>query len=203
MTDTPVITEPGTESVQTTILQRIAPPFFSFSFVLFLALLASQAFLLPRVVTFRVGDVQVSVDEALAYERTLRAEVLSLEDRRDELVLPHIDDEHDALMRAKRTAPSVVDVKARVESAMRNVAEPNGASVSIDAVQVDASSRTVTVRGAVDDPKPSSMSVLAAAVDAVRALPEVADLTPPPLTRDELPGGGYRSPFRFTFRLEQ
>jgi hypothetical protein len=202
MTDTPIINDPGTENVQTTILQRIAPPFFSFSFVLFLALLASQSFLLPRVVTFRVGEVEVSVDEALAYERTLRAEILTLEDRRDELVLPHIDDEHDALMRAKRSAPSVVDVKARVESVMRNVAEPNGATVSIDAIQVDVSSRMVTVRGAVDDPKPSSMSVLAAAVDAVRALPEVVDLTPPPLTRDELPGGGYRSPFRFAFRLE-
>ncbi len=201
MTNTPVITEPGTEGVQTTILQRIALPFFSFSFVLFMALLASQTFLLPRVVTFRVGEVQVSVDEALAYERALRAEVLSLEDRRDELVLPHIDDEHDALMRAKRSAPSVVDMKARVESAMRNVAEPAGASVSIDAIQVDVSMRTVTARGAVSGPKPSTMAVLAAAVDAVRALPEVADLTPPPLTRDELPGGGYRSPFSFTFVL--
>lgn len=200
MTNTPVITEPGTEGVQTTILQRIAPPFFSFSFVLFMALLASQTFLLPRVVTFRVGEVQVSVDEALAYERTLRAEILTLEDRRDELVLPHIDDEHDALMRAKRSAPSVVDMKARVESAMRNVAEPVGASVSIDAVQVDVPTRTVTARGAVSGPKPSTMAVLAAAVDAVRALPEVADLTPPPLTRDELPGG-YRSPFSFTFVL--
>ncbi len=201
MTNTPVITEPGTEGVQTTIFQRIALPFFSFSFVLFMALLASQTFLLPRVVTFRVGEVQVSVDEALAYERALRAEVLSLEDRRDELVLPHIDDEHDALMRAKRSAPSVVDMKARVESAMRNVAEPAGASVSIDAIQVDVSTRTVTARGAVSGPKPSTMAVLAAAVDAVRALPEVADLTPPPLTRDELPGGGYRSPFSFTFVL--
>lgn len=202
MTDTPVINEPGTENVQATILQRIAPPLFSFSFVLFMALLASQTFLLPRVVTFRVGEVQVSVDEALAYERTLRAEILTLEDRRDELVLPHIDDEHDELMRAKRSAPSVVDVKARVESAMRNVTEPVGASVVIDAVQVDVSTRAVTVRGTVDDPKPSSMAVLAAAVDAVRSLPGVADLAPPPLTREELPGGGYRSPFRFTFRLE-
>lgn len=202
MTDTPVITEPGTETVQTTILQRIAPPFFSFSFVLFGALLVSQSFLLPRVVTFRVGEVEVSVDEALAYERTLRAEILTLEDRRDELVLPHIDDEHDALMRAKRSAPSVVDVKARIESTMRNVAEPIGASVSVDAVQVDVATRVITVRGAVDDPKPSSMAVLAASIDAVRSLPGVADLAPPSLTRDEIPGGGYRSPFRFTFRLE-
>jgi hypothetical protein len=201
MTDTPVITEPQTETVQTTILERIAPPFFSFSFVLFVSLLASQTFLLPRVVTFRVGEVQVSVDEALAYERSLRAEILTLEDRRDELVLPHIDDEHDELMRAKRSAPSVVDVKARVESAMRNVAEPIGASVVLDAVQVDVPTRTVTVRGTVDSLKPSTMAVLAAAIDAVRSLPGVVDLAPPPLTREELPGG-YRSPFRFTFRLE-
>jgi hypothetical protein len=67
---------------------------------------------------------------------------------------------------------------------------------------VDAAARAVTVRGAVEDPKPSSMAVLAAAVDAVRALPGVADLDPPALVREELPGGGYRSPFRFSFRLE-
>ena len=65
MTDTPVITEPEIETVQTTILQRIAPPFFSFSFVLFAALLASQAFLLPRLVTFRVGESSVVLSEGI------------------------------------------------------------------------------------------------------------------------------------------
>lgn len=201
MTDTPVITEPVIESPQTTILQRIAPPFFSFSFVLFCSLVASQAFLLPRLTTFRVGEVDVSVDEAQAYERTLRAEVISLEDQRKRFVLPHIDDVHDDLMRLKRRTPSVVDVRARVDAAMRGVAEPEGATVRIDAVNLDAATRTVTVRGAVEDPKPSSMAVLGAAVDAVRGLEGVLDLAPPALTREEIPGG-YRSPFTFSFRLE-
>lgn len=201
MTDTSVITEPVIESPQTTILQRIAPPFFSFSFVLFGALLASQTFLLPQLTTFRVGEVDVSVDEALAYERTLRADVISLEDERDGLVLPYIDDTHDALMRRKRADPSIVEVKARVSSAMEKVAGSVGATVAIDALQIDMATRVVTVRGSVDDPKPSSMAVLGAAVDAVRAMEGVTDLDPPALTREELPGGGYRSPFRFTFRL--
>lgn len=198
---TPVITEPETETVQATILQRIAPPLFSFSFVLFAALLASQAFLLPRLTTFRVGELDVTVDEALAYERQLRAEVVSLEDERERLVLPHIDDTHDALMKGKRSTPSVVDVRMRLESVMRGVVESAGASLHIDAVRIDTGDRTVTVRGSVDDPKPSSMAVLGAAVDAVRALPDVADLAPPALTRDELPGGGYRSPFVFSYRI--
>lgn len=201
MTETPTITAPTIEPKPATILQRIAPPFFSFSFVLFLSLLASQTFLLPKLTTFTVGDVEVSVDEAIAYERQLRADVLSLEDKRDELVLPYIDDTHDALMKLKRSMPSVVDVHSFVESAMRRVAERAGATVSVDAVLIDNDANTVTVRGSVIDPNPSSMATLAAAVDAVRALPEVTQLDPPALTREQT-DDGYRSPFRFTFRLQ-
>lgn len=200
MTDTPIVTAPTIEPAPATILQRIAPPFFSFSFVLFCSLLASQTFLLPKLTTFTVGGMDVSVDEALAYERQLRAEVISLEDKRDALVLPHIDDTHDALMKLKRSTPSVVDVHSMIERAMHDVAAKAGATATVDAVLVDNETKTVTVRGAVFDPNPSSMATLAAAVDAVRALPEVADVQGPALTRESV-DGGYRSPFRFTFTL--
>lgn len=201
MTDTPIVTEPGTEKVASTILQRIAVPTFSFSFVLFVALLTSQYFILPTLTTFRVGEVDVTVDEAIAYERQLRAELVSLEDKRQELVLPHIDPTLDDLMRLKRATPSIVAVQSMVESAMRVAADASDASVTVDAVLLDAPSRTVTVRGAVIDPRPSSMATLAAAVDAVRALPTVTDVVPPVLTREHV-AEGYRSPFRFTFVLQ-
>lgn len=200
MTDTPPITPPTIEPNPDTIGPRIAVAFFSFSFVLFGALLASQTFLLPRLTTFTVGDVDVSVDEALAYERQLRAEVISLEDKRTELVLPHIDDAHDALMMAKRRAPSIVDVRTQVEHAMGDIAAKAGGSVAIDAVHIDNVTAIVTVRGSVFDPGPSSMATLAAAIDAVRALPGVEELDPPALTREQT-DDGYLSPFRFTFRL--
>lgn len=201
MEETPLTPEAGTDVVQTTILQRMAPPFFSFSFVLFLSLLTSQIVVLPRIATFRVGAMDVSVDEAIMYQRSLRAEVASLEEQRNRLVLPHIDDQHDALMRRKRATPSIVDVRSRIESTMRTVAATAGAIVRIDAIQLDMATASVTVRGAINDPKPSSMAVLGAALEAVRALDGVADLASPPLTREELPGGGYRSPFTFTFHL--
>lgn len=202
MTDTPIVTEPGTEKVESTILQRIATPLFSFSAVLFLSLLASQTFLLPRLTTFRVGELDVSVDEAIAYESALRAEVLSLEDERTELVLPYIDDAHAALMKRKRGTPTVSQLRTLVAAAMEDAARDTGAGVFIDAVLFEAGTRAVTIRGRVEDPKPSSMSVLTAALDAVRALPEVRALAPVPLTREEIPGG-YRSPFTFTFRLAE
>ncbi len=200
MTDTPIVTAPTIEPAPTTILQRIAPPFFSFSFVLFCSLFASQTFLLPRLTTFTVGGMDVSVDEALVYERQLRAEVISLEDKRDALVLPHIDATLDDLMKLKRSTPSVVDVKSTVERAMQGVAAKDGATVTIDAVLVDNDAKTVTLRGSVFDPNPSSMATLAAAVEAVRALPEVAAVQGPALTREPA-DGGYRSPFRFTLTL--
>lgn len=201
MTDTPIVTAPTIEPAQATILQRIAPPFFSFSFVLFCSLLASQTFLLPKLTTFTVGGMDVSVDEAIVYERRLRAEVISLEDKRDALVLPHIDDTHDALMKLKRSTPSVMDLKALLERAMQDMAAKAGATASIDAVLVDNGTKTVTIRGSVFDPNPSSMATLAAAVEAVRALPEIADVEGPALTREPA-DGGYRSPFRFTLTLQ-
>jgi hypothetical protein len=200
MTNTPVTIEPSSEPTPT-LLQRIAPPLFSFSAVLFCALAASQVLLLPKITTFRVGDIDVTVDEAIAYERRIRAEVLSLEDERKRLVLPYIDDTHDALMRRKRSTPSVVDVRLRLESVLRKVVESAGAEVRVDAVHIDTDTRIVTVRGAVDDAKPSSMAILSSAIDAVRALPDVADLVPPTMTREERPDGGYRSPFTFTYHM--
>ncbi len=202
MTNTPIVTAPTIESPPATILQRISMPLFAFSFVLFASLLASQIFLLPRLTTFTVGNVEVSVDEALAYERQLRAEVISLEDSREEFVLPYIDDAHDALMKQKRGTPSVVELRLRLENAMRSAATDAGAAATIDAIQFDAELHAVTVRGSVDAEAPSTMAALSAAVDAVRALPDVADLTPPALTREQLPDGTYRSPFKFTFTLQ-
>ncbi len=201
MTHPPPVTEPTIEPNPETILQRISVPFFSFSAVLFLSLLASQTFLLPKLTTFTVGDLSLSVDEAIAYERTLRAEVLSLEDERTELVLPYIDDTHAALMEQKRQTPSVVDVRNNVESAMRVVAEAEGADVFVDAILVETDDRTVTVRGRIEDEHPGTMAILAAVVEAVRALPDVADLTAPALTREAIVGG-YRSPFTFSFTLQ-
>lgn len=204
MTDTPIVTAP-TPPIDgispATILQRIAPPFFSFSFVLFGALLVSQTFLLPKLTTFTVGGMDVSVDEALVYERQLRAEVISLEDKRDALVLPHIDATLDDLMKLKRSAPSVVDVQSSVQRAMQDVAAKAGATATVDAVLLENETKTVTVRGSVFDPNPSSMATLAAAVEAVRALPGVADVRGPALTREPA-DGGYRSPFRFTLTLK-
>lgn len=201
MTDTPPITPPTIEPNPDTIVPRIAVPFFSFSFVLFGAFLASQTFLLPKLTTFTVGDVDVSVDEAIAYERQLRAEVISLEDKRTELVLPYIDDAHDALMKAKRDAPSIVAIRTDVERAMHAIAEKTGGSATVDAMHIDNDTSRVTVRGSVFDPSPSSMATLAAAIDAVRALPGITDLNPPALTREKV-DGGYRSPFRFTFIVQ-
>lgn len=212
MSDGPPITEPTieprafanavVEPNPETIVTRVATPLFSFSAVLFLTLLASQAFVLPTLTTFRVGEVDVSVDEAIAYERALRAEVTSLEDARAELVLPYIDETHDALMRAKRRTPSVVDLRHDLETTMRRAIESSGADVRVDAVLYEAAARSVRVRGEIVNDGPSTMAALGAAVEAVKAMPGVADLEPPALTREELPDGGYRSPFRFTFLLQ-
>lgn len=201
MTHTPPVTEPTIEPNPETILQRIAVPLFSFSFVLFGALLASQTFLLPRLTTFAVGDLTLSVDEAIVYERTLRADVRALEDERTRLVLPSIDETHAALMENKRHTPSILDVRRSVEAAMRETAAVEHADVFIDALLLETTARTATVRGRIEDDQPGTMAILAAAVEAVRRLPEVRDLDPPALTRAQLPDGTYRSSFTFAFTL--
>lgn len=194
MTQTP----PVTDRDETTILQRIAVPFLSFGGVLFATLFLSHVFVLPRVTTLTVGDLTLSIREATAYERSLRAEVAELEHDREELVLPMIDDRYDALMTAKRDTPNAADLLRMIRSTMQSVASDVGATAVIDALHVDSETGVVVVDGHIDDPHPSSMAVLAAAVDAVGREPWVADLTPPALTRQEIPGG-YRSPFRFQF----
>lgn len=201
MTDTPLLPDASVEPETRTILQRISVPFLSFSGVLFLTLLLSHLFVLPIMTTFTVGDKEVTVDDVIAYEKSLRADVLQLETKRSELVLPHIDDTLTQIQEEKRTMPTLAEVEELIVSAMRGTVEPHGAVVEIAAMQIDGATHTVTVRGNVSGETPNTIALLAAAIDAVRGLRNVSDLTVSPYTREDMTDGFYRSPFTFSFTL--
>lgn len=199
MTYGPNIPGPTIEPDPDTIVTRAAVPMLSFSAVLFVTLALSQALVLPALTNFTVADVSVSVDEAKAFQQNLRAEVTALEDERTALALPYLDDVHTALMAAKRTAVGIADVQRILTGTMSDTAKRAGATAVIQAISIE--NGVVTVRGSIDDPKPSSMSVLASAMETLRADSRVAELSSPALTRIELEDGGYRSPFTITFRI--
>ncbi len=201
MSDT-LTPEPQHDISEKTILERISLPLLSFGVVLFFILFMSWIFVLPRMTMFSVGGVNVSVDEAIAYERILRADVTALDAERKEIVLPFIDATYDALMAEKRARSIVINHRVTVLSTLRRTVEAAGATVRIDADLLDFSQNTMTIRGAVKDNEPGTMAALAAGMDAVINLPFVQGGEPAPFMREQEPDGTYVSPFKISLTLQ-
>lgn len=198
MSDTNTETPASPQPLQS-ILRRIAPPLLLFSAVLFGLLLLSYSFVLPRFTRLHKADGAALSPRAIArYEKTLAASLLEQEEERVRLVLPVNNGAYAALKEEKR-AFSLLELEEQLVQTAARLGEPAG-TVSIarlslegDAVHMEGDVRNVDTR---------SMTVLAAYVEELQELPFVADLQRPVFTREQLPDGGFRSPFVIRFTLK-
>lgn len=189
------------EAPAQTIADRMAVPFALFSGALFVLLSISYFFLLPRFTNLHLSDgTQLSPRKITQYQLKLTADLQSQEETRVRLVLPVTDESFTSLAEQKRAAWAYADLAEQMRQAVSRLGEPvttlNIASLSIEG-------DTVMVTGDIRNVGPRSMTVLAAYVDEIAALPFVTDLEKPSFAREELPGGGFRSPFTMSFTLSR
>jgi hypothetical protein len=189
------------DAVQTTILQRSATPLLLFSGVLFLLLLASWLFLLPRFTQFAVAGTSLGPLQMASYTQQMRAQVTSLEQKRDQLVLPQMDPTYTALKAKKVMSPHLLDIRGTLIATAAPLANDPDVIV-LQSMSLDGVSNTVFVSGDVVTKAPSSMTLLASYIDAVEKLPFVSHLVRPAFTRTQDGNGLFHSPFTmsFTFR---
>lgn len=179
-------------------LHRMAQPLLLFSGVLFGLLALSYIALLPRFTRLHRADGTALSPRAIAqYEQRLAADLLTREEERIKLILPVQDDAFDALKERKRDM-SFLTLRDQLKQAAGRLGEAGDAIVLL---HVSMDGNRVKLEGDVRNVGTRSMTVLAAYVEEIERLPFVADLTKPSFTREQLPDGGFRSPFSFDFRL--
>jgi hypothetical protein len=180
------------------LMARTGVPFFLFSATLTMLLLFSWLMLLPRITKVEVSGTARDPAEMLAYKSQLVAEIVADEQARRDAVLMLHDADYDRLKTAKETPLSFENIRSAIFSQAASLGEKN--AVTVGNLTYDLAGKSVRLQGDVRNVASRSMTVLAQFVEAVRALPFVASLTPPPFAREEGPDGPHSS-FDFTFRL--
>jgi hypothetical protein len=181
------------------IMHRMAMPFLMFAAVLFVLLLVSYTLLLPRFTSIHGSNgVAMSPKETVEYERSLRANLISQEAHRTKLVLPITDSTYTEIRAAKQESLSIGDVREQLRQAASRLGE-HEASVHIASLSMEG--KSVKVRGDIRNVETRSMTVLAAYIEEVEALPFISNFIRPPFTREQSADGSFRSPFEFSFEI--
>jgi hypothetical protein len=182
-----------------TIFWRFSWPFFVFSAMLALLFTLSWAFLLPRYTRVDVGGVAMTGQEIRDAKSTLAAEVSSLESERRSLVLAVTDPSYQALKEHRRDRKSLESVTTAFEVHAKTV--QNG-TVHFRSFAYDPDKNALVLRGDIRDAGVSSMTVLAAYAESLKALPGVQSVTTPTFSREEDPKIGLYSPFTITVSFQ-
>jgi hypothetical protein len=171
---------------------------FWFTAVLTGSLLLSWVLLLPRFTRFTIGEQTLSPRAMADRERALHAQLLNMEQKRSVLVLPFRDALLTHIKQTKHALPSVRDIRQSLHRTIALHGTP--APVKLETIIVDIAQRHVEVRGMVTAGS-SSLTVLAAFLDDLEALPFVHDLQRPALIRQDDPTHGIIAPFLLSFTL--
>jgi hypothetical protein len=183
--------------VSRAFLRGISQGLLVFATVLTAVLLLSWMFLLPRFTRFRVEGRTLTPDAMAAYEHSLRAELLTMEEERIRLVLPFQHPLFSHLQSAKQAHPPLTDLRAALRHAAARVQATD--AVVLQSLHVEGGTGRVEMTGDVRHVGPRSMTVLAAFLDEVEQLPFVTGLERPAFSRVDDPVIGPHSPFHIVF----
>lgn len=179
------------------IVGRVAEPFAIFSGSLLVLLLLAQFLVLPLFNRFEVDGQKLKPEQLALYQARLTQEVNEAESARDLLVLPVKNATYHLIQSQKEILPSLASMTSSIQQVARNT-QGDG---SILFQHFDFDGRTVSVKGDVRAGV-SSMTVLAAFVEGVEALPFIHVFNRPAFTREEDDAGAH-SPFEFSFTVLQ
>lgn len=183
-----------------TILQRVSVPLFLFSIALFGLLFASRLFLLPRFTHFTIQGQVFDASEVAVYERSLNAQLITMEDERMELALPVSDDAYTTLKTQQREQPRMVAILSQMKQAAAR-AGIDVHQLHIASVSLDAHARKLYVEGDVRNAGTRSMTLLAGFVEEIES--QFTDVVRPSFTRATDAAIGMHSPFSLTFVVAQ
>lgn len=184
------------------VVRRTGAPLLLFSSALTGLLVLSQAVLLPRVTTVEIAGVRRNMHELQRHHDELRAQLVSMETKRNTLILPVHDENFVGLVEQKHHVADALAVRSTIENAASDFRSEDGEpAVHLGGFFMNNETGEVEIRGDIRNVSTASMTVLAEFVDALKLLPGVVDLANPKFERLTDPKIGMYSPFTIRFTL--
>ncbi len=180
---------------------RILFSFAVFSFVLTGVLAVSRTFFLPSLTHVKVAGEERNIQEIRAYHKQLTAQLLEAESRRMDLLLPIQNEQYRPLLAGKQLAPDFLALQQRMQNVASQFATGGAPVIFFSDMRLRERERFLEVGGEVRNVGQRSMTVLAQFVEAVHALPFVADIQNPRFTRSFSAEKGDFSPFTIRITL--
>ena len=125
---------------------------------------------------------------------------VTMEQKRDKLVLPLQDKLYARMKVERQSLPSAEDVRRALRAAATTSSDVPDA-ITLQTYSYDRTTKTVSLSGDVSKVGPRSMTVLATFVDNVAALPVVSSVVRPSFERAQTSDGSWHSPFSMTLTL--
>ena len=185
------------------IAARSAASFCLFSAALLGGLILVRLTAVPWLTRIEVEGKAQPIQDLLAQQAALTAELQSAEADRSELVLPVQDERYKTVRDRQQTQRPFRLLLEQIEDIADQARRDGDTVVMLQTVETDYQHGTLRLRGDVRNAGPGSMSVLAWFTDALRALPLAAEVPTPSFERMEDPYVGPYSPFDLTITLKQ
>lgn len=179
---------------------RIAGQVAIFAGVLTGVLLLSWVWVLPRLTRIPLQGELLSAQEVVRHVQTVQEQIEEFEHARLAAIHPLQDPRYEALVQEKHRSEN----GERIMDVLTAAADQAGITreqLFIGTLQRDAHAEQIRITGDIRSAGTSSMTLLAAFVEALRADKSVSALTPPVFTRVNDPTIGTHSPFEISFRL--
>lgn len=175
-------------------------PVFLFSAVFATALGVSRFAILPSLTSIEVGGVKRDAAGLQKRAEELKVQIADVQEERDEDILTLQGTPYRALVNAKISGDSGLELLEAFRAAARDAVRGTPDAVVITQAQVDG--KTLTLKGDVSGVGPGSMTVLAQFTEILRGDARVVSLVAPTFTRLEDPKIGPYSPFTIVLTLK-
>jgi len=196
MTPTPTQTIPGLSE----ILRRILLPLTIFAVVLLSLLLLSWLLLLPKFTRVELHGVAQDFGRLQAYSQEVATSIRSSEERRLALILPLADSPYGELVAKKMSTPDLFAFFQQIKNVSQSFLPEKRQVVILQTIVLKG--QVVELTGDVRNVGLQSMAVLAQFVDALRAMPDVANVDYPSFIREQDSAIGFHSPFTLRIHLK-
>lgn len=187
---------PAQPPVSLSLVHRAARPVFLFGLSLFAFLLLSERFALPELLAMRLPGAVLMPADVLPQRQKLQGELSQLEAHREERIIRR--DPLQLFVRDK--ALQHAGMLQLLDAALRVTREQGsgGTAVTLHTVEVDAGTKIITLSGELTSSTPGTMSLLAAYIDRLTELGQVANVEATPFTRTQYDETHFGSPFTLT-----
>ncbi|MBI3619225.1 hypothetical protein HY213_04310 [Candidatus Peregrinibacteria bacterium] len=182
------------------ILERVSLPLLLFAGLLTSLLIVASATLLPRLTRIEADGSLYSIDQLRVRRSQLTAQVHTQVQQREALLLPLQDNSYDVL-KAERTGEPDLSLLQRKILAQAASLTSTPDAIHLDRLAYRADQKLLVLEGDVRHVGPHCMTLLAAFVDQLMKLADIADIPNPVFTRDDDPATGPHSPFSLILHL--